>query len=353
MIVPYFDGLILYLITALKGQRTVYSPLHILNGKKSSQPIQDARLFHISEFFGVLPKLNRDNWERKIAELNKKGYIREIGSNTYSCTKQGEYALSYWSESYPPFHHLNGRTYQDEARSFWLRLQLLVQTSSCLLNKNHSFVPVSRNHEEQQIIKKLFKRNHLSSLELGQLLYKELEDLLSNIDELGAELIVLSFSGHQHAGLTIEQSARKLGIDVFYARFLFWDTVHYMLKTCKESSYLLLKELVTLGVGNYSHATLTASTARTLNMLQSGLSKEAVASVRNLKINTIEDHIVEIVSSVPDFPIETYVSEQEQKQIERVISENETKQLRTIKMELPTEITYFKIRLVMAKMKEV
>ena len=351
MIVPYFDGLILYLITALKGQRTVYSPLHILNGKKSSQPIQDARLFQISNFFGVLPKLNRESWDRKITELTKKGYIREIGVNAYLCTEQGGHALSVWEKTYPPLTNLNGRLYQDEARSFWLRLQLLVQTSSCLLNRNHSFIPVSRNTEEQQIIKQLLKRNQLSSMELAKLLYKELEEILNNVGEKRADLIVLSFSGHQHAGLTIEQAARKLDIDAFYARFLFWDTVHYMLKACKESSYLLLKQLVPLG--NSVESALTASTAITLNMLQAGLSKEAVAAARNLKTNTIEDHIVEIASAVSDFPIKTYVSEQEQDQIKRAISSNETKQLRTIKMGLPPEVTYFQIRLVMAKMKEV
>ena len=351
MIVPYFDGLILYLITALKGQRTVYSPLHILNGKKSSQPIQDARLFHISEFFGVFPKLNRENWEQKIIELTRKGYITEIDTKTYICTEHGEQILTHWTKGYPKFTNLNGRNYQDAAYGFWMRLQLLVQTSSCLLNENHSFIPVSRNQEEQLIVKELLKRNRLSAVELARLLYKELEELLSNANEVGAELIVLSFSGHQRAGLTIEQAARKLNLDVYYARLLFWDTVHYMLKACKESQWILLKDLVSLGRPAHSH--LTASTARTLSMLQSGISKEEVAAARDLKINTIEDHLVEIVSAIPDFPIDAYVSEKEQRQIEQAIASNKTRQLRSLKMELPAEISYFKIRLVMAKMKEV
>lgn len=350
MIIPYFDGLILYLINALKGQRTIYSPLHILNGKKSSQPIQDARLFHISEFFGVLPKLKREHWDQKIVELTKEGYIREIGTNTYICTENGEHSLTSWEESYPPFIHLNGRTYQDAAHGFWMRLQLVVQTSSCLLNGNHSFIPVTRNQEEQMVVKKLFKQMALSPKELGKLLYKELEELLSTTNEVSAELIICLFSGHQRAGLTIEQAARKLNIDVFYARLLFWDTIHYMLKVSAQPPYLILKELGRLG--KTARVPLTDSTQTTLKLLQSGLSKEEVAAVRNLKVNTIEDHLVEIVSNLPDFPIDVYVCESEKEQIEQAIATNETKQLRNIKLVLPPEITYFQIRLVMAKRKE-
>ncbi|OCA83597.1 hypothetical protein F7984_11645 [Pradoshia sp. D12] len=351
MIIPYFDGLILYLINALKGQRTVYSPLHILNGKKSSQPIQDARLFNISRFFGVLPKLKRETWDQKIIELTKKGYIKETGINTYVCTQHGKQALSFWEKDYPQLTNLDGRTFQDAAHGFWMRLQLLVQTSSCLLNGNHSFIAVSRNQEEQLLVKKLFKKIPLSSMELAQLLYQELDDLLSNVNEAGAELIVSAFSGHQHAGLTIEQAARKLNIDVFYARLLFWDTIHYMLKASVQSPYILLKELVL--IGKPVQSLLTASTQRTLKMLQAGMSKEEVAAVRNLKTNTIEDHLVEIVSNVPDFPIDDFVSATEKEQIKQAIATNETKQLRSLKMVLPSEITYFKIRLVMATIKEV
>ncbi len=351
MIIPYFDGLILYLINALKGQRTVYSPLHILNGKKSSQPIQDARLFHISEFFGVFPKLKRESWDQKIIELTKGGYIKETEINTYVCTENGKQALNSWLKGYPRLTNLDGRAYQDSASGFWMRLQLLVQTASCLLSGSHTFIPVSRNQEEQLLVKKLFKKIPLSSKELGQLLYQELDEVLSNVDEVGAELIVLSFSGYQHAGLTIEQAARKLNLDVFYARLLFWDTVHYMLKASVQSSYILLKELVL--IGKPAQSLLTASTQRTLKMLQSGMSKEEVAAVRNLKTNTIEDHLVEIVSNIPDFPIDHFVSQTEKEQIKQAIAINETKQLRTLKMVLPSEITYFKIRLVMATIKDV
>ena len=351
MIVPYIDGLTLYLITALKGERTVYSPLHILNGKKSSQPIQDARLFNIAEFFGVFPKLNREIWDQKIIELAKKGYIQEIGNHTYICTDQGKTALTDWKKDYPAFNHLNGRKYQDTARGFWMRLQLLVQTSSCLLNGNHSFIPVSRNQEEQLIIKKLFKKIRLSPKELGRMLFNEIEEVLSNVQETGAELIVLSFSGHQRAGLTIPQAARKLNIESFYARLLFWDTVHYMLKASEQSSFPLLHELMQSSQSTQSF--LTASAYTTFKMLGSGLSKEEVATIRKLKVNTVEDHLVEIVSNVPDYPIDVYVNRWEIEQIEQAISSNETKQLRTIKQALPSEVTYFKIRLVMAKMKEV
>ncbi|WP_054637391.1 helix-turn-helix domain-containing protein [Thalassobacillus sp. C254] len=78
-------------------------------------------------------------------------------------------------------------------------------------------------------------------------------------------------------------------------------------------------------------------------------SKEEISVIRGLRPSTIEDHIVEISSYDPSFLIDTYVSEQLQKQIVQASLRRQTKKLKIIKEEVGAGVTYFQIRLALAQ----
>lgn len=349
LIISYLDGLMLYLIKVLKGQRTVYSPLHILNGKRSSQPIQDARLYSLDSFFAVLPKLSREEWEKHVRSLKERELLEPVGDLAYICSDAGLVALDEWKSQYEPMSHLNGFLYKESAPLFWARLQLLVQVLSNMVYENTSFIPVQRNMGHQRFVKSWLKQNGKHVRQISRELYEELLLCLDKLQGMGPELVVMLLTGHERAGMTLSQAARKLEIDHYYAHFLFMDALHYMMESARKEPFPHLNSLLIQEEQNES--LLTNSTKTTWTLVRQGLTIEQIAQVRRLKVNTVEDHIVEIASFMEDFSIEEYVTKEEEKQIIEAVNSVHTGQLRSIKEWLPPGFPYFKIRLVIARRK--
>ena len=338
----------LYLIKVLKGQRTVYSPLHILNGKRSSQPIQDARLYGLDAYFAVFPKLSREEWELHLQNLKKLGLIEQAGELTYLCSDSGLAALGDWQAEYQAVPHLNGFHFKESASVFWARLQLLVQVLSCMVHQTRSFIPVQRHMDHQRFVKVWLKQDGRDYQLISHELYTELLKSLDRLPGIGPELIVMLLTGHERAGMTLGQAAQKLGIDRYYAQIVFLDTLHYIMASAQKEPFRLLNSLSMQNEGQ-DETVLTNSTKATWRLVKQGLTIEQIAKARRLKVNTVEDHIVEIASFIDGFDITEYVTEEEQRLIMDAAAAVNTGQLRSIKERLPEGFPYFKIRLVMTK----
>ena len=93
---------------------------------------------------------------------------------------------------------------------------------------------------------------------------------------------------------------------------------------------------------------LTASTNSTAQLYRAGRTLEEISHIRRLKMSTIEDHIVELAMNEPNFSIEPFVTNEEQKQILDAVENYDTKRLKTLKELLP-QLSYFQLRLTLAK----
>nr|WP_239583345.1 helix-turn-helix domain-containing protein [Metabacillus iocasae] len=94
---------------------------------------------------------------------------------------------------------------------------------------------------------------------------------------------------------------------------------------------------------------ITASTLRTYKLLKRNYSIEEIASIRRLKVSTIEDHIAELALCVPTFLIDKYVSVEYQHKIKQAVQLLQTNKLKEIKAHVGEDISYFQIRVVLAK----
>ena len=72
-------------------------------------------------------------------------------------------------------------------------------------------------------------------------------------------------------------------------------------------------------------------------------------ALRQLKKGTIEDHIVELALKIPNFSIEPYVTKEKQVKIKQAAKQSKTKQLKVIRHMMEQDVSYFEIRLVIAK----
>ncbi|WP_158735300.1 helix-turn-helix domain-containing protein [Alteribacillus sp. YIM 98480] len=337
--------LFLYLLSRFKGDRTIKSVFHLLNGKRSSQTIQDIKWYGLTEFFSMLP-----TWKVSVFEQETKwmeNHLFTINSdNKAHVTKKGNIVVENYFNNYDWPPQMNGWKYGHTAAIFWKRLALLVQCLSFSLEGNRSYVPVFDDRDIQQWLKQRWPRNRTAKKEMAFHLYNELFILLDRLPEKDAFLFTHRLSGHQHTGKTIQQLASLMNQDPDESYFRFQSTLHYLLANAHQTTYI--KDTA----GGLLQKHVLTDTAKKTNMyLQKGLTIQEIAAIRGLKSSTIEDHIVELASEGADFTIDCYVSTHLQRYITDTVQRLRTFRLKLIKEALEYEnihADYFSIRVTLA-----
>lgn len=346
----YLSTMILYGLEAFKGERTVYAVYHLLLGKKSAQTIQDGKLYRLSPLFQSFPYLKKESFSQYVKQLKDQKYIKEEEEekDKWRVTEEGRAYLQEQLQRFPLSPYINGWRYMNISGLFFIRLTLLVQTLSHLVyNKSH-FLPVSQDLKVQSWMKLFLKRQHASRNELAKQLFSELHACLERCMPEEADIFLLQFSGFQRVGLTKKQVGEGYRIDEHRVHYIQLSVLHYCLQQIMEnpSSYPLLNSLIPEAD---SSVPLTVSTMKTWGLLKQGKMVDEVTAIRRLKRSTIEDHLVELALFVPSFSIDEYVPEQMQRRIVSAIETLKTNKLKEIKENLGEDVTYFQVRIVMAK----
>ncbi|WP_285766263.1 helix-turn-helix domain-containing protein [Peribacillus sp. SI8-4] len=348
----YLQAIILYAIKKFQGERSIYAIYHMLQGKKSSQTIQDAHLFGLTNIFGTMPVFTRQQLNQNIEQFLRDGFIDLTDkTDAYEVSQAGEEALARYLLDKPFPTYLNGWKYQNIAPVFWGRVSLLIQTISHIVHNERRFYPIQRSPKLQYFVKEFLHTNRQDRSLIARQIYEELVSLLESQSDLKRDIFILKLTGVNRIGLTFDQIAKRKEAEEEYVRFLFFDSLHQLLAELGDGADHPLLASLTNEWKRGGNPHLTQSTQTTLQYLQEGRSMSEIAEIRRLKQNTIEDHLVEIVLSDKRFPIADYVSSDDEREIAAAITELGTKKLKAIKQMVDNkQISFFQIRLVLAKM---
>lgn len=333
------------------NERTASATLHLLSGRRSVQTTQDAHFYQLSKYYGLCPFLNDRLYEERLQILKESGdiflAIDDRGQTFISLSKQKrnsnrmdltQTALRFVVDmDFRPFRNL-----------FLERILLSTQTISNMAQGNDSFIPIVDSKITQHWFHsfyRLIKRDLNKALEQ---LYQELTNLLKTVEENEAALFVDRLTGIDEIGLSITQLAQrytKSREDIKLTLLALSEAfIKKILK--KPEIYPLLHYMV-----HDFQATSTMSTSanETFYQMENGKSIDQIAIVRNLRLNTIHDHLVEITLAKRDFSIRPFVSETEEDIIQQVINEVGSLKLKILHEAIPIEIKYYQIRLVLAR----
>lgn len=337
------ENIILYCIKQLNGERTIYSIYHLLNGKKSSQTIQDSHLFSLKNYFRLFDSLTRESFDKIIKNISNKALIRESGEQRFFLTVAGELRL----EKNPFPSYINGWDYHHLTDLFWERLSLLIQVTSNLVYQETHYVPIQKNKVVHIWLKSTLKNLQIPRDELGKMLFDELMMCFEMDKNIDPSILVFRLTGYQKIGLTPLQMAKKFKVEYTDYQINFINVIHFLISTVMydSSRFPILSDLLK---GIKRNDSLTQSSRKTWVLLNQGYSIEQIAGLRHLKTSTIEDHLVEFALNVDNFSIDTYVDIEMQKRILEISRQAETKQLKRIRNDSETT-SYFQIRLVLAK----
>ncbi|SES81266.1 Uncharacterized protein YpbB [Oceanobacillus limi] len=343
----YLNGIILQSVASIKGQRTIYGIYHLLKGKKSIQTIHDSRIYQVEGFYGIAPTLNKADFEREIRKLESQELIiaRNKGSEFFFLTHSG---MQWIHQHDIPYTYYKGLTYSGVVDLFMERLMLLIQTYTNSKKSNLSFIPIVDNEETLNWVKMQYRRTKTNGIEILPILYEELYFILSQLKGHEAEMFVDRLTGYHTYGMSTHQLAEKYNMVEADVKVLMVGIIHFIMSNIEKSpeKFQLLRVLLQ-GVTRRNFITNSAKV--TNDLLKKGYSIEKVAKVRRLKVNTIQDHIVEIALYNVDFPVEAYVDPETESEIIAAIRKTNSYKLRDIKEALDNQISYFQIRLVLSR----
>ncbi|MCM3596992.1 helix-turn-helix domain-containing protein [Metabacillus idriensis] len=345
----YLDIVYLDCLKKFGGERSSSAVFHLLKGKKSSQTIQDSKLFHLSNLFGMYPALKRKEFEAAVQNLIENGYLIYSEKDVLILTKKAETLLETVLKNKPLPKSLNGSIFSSSGFLFWKRLMLMTQVLSHTKAGSTKYLPVTKDEKVQRWVKHFFKRSSLNKMELSDGLYQEMLSHLQRFSDREAAIWVYQLTSNQRIGLTYEQLGEKFKEDAEYIKLLFWNVIHRVLEECslKKHQYPLLNSVIQ----DLSKVhPLTESTSKTLQLIQLGKSIEDIARIRHLKLSTIEDHVVEISLNDTAFDFSMFLADDCLQVIARKIEELNTHQLRIVKEALNDRYSYFQIRLAFTRL---
>ncbi|MCD5323030.1 MULTISPECIES: helix-turn-helix domain-containing protein [Pontibacillus] len=341
-----FTTLLLHSIHQLKGERSTSAILHMLTGKKSSQTFQDVYAYGLSTFFGIYRTITREELMAELKSLQANHYIETKGKEIHLTTAGISHLQTHPIEK-TPLYWLNGAEFQHMDQLFWGRLLVFVQTASNIASGQHQFIPVEDHSDILKWVKMKYRSIQGNLNENLTFLYEELYALLKELPEWVAECTTLRFSSHHRYGMSKEQLAIRYDLKIHDITIVLQAVIHYLLRQILKHQerypylYGICEDLIVT-------LPLTQSAQKTLEWINKGHSLDRISKIRNLKMSTIQDHIVEIALVNPLFKIDEYVSKEAAQNISHTAKELNTNRLKAIRDHLDGIYSYFEIRLVLA-----
>lgn len=342
-----YQTLLLHMQNALAQERSVSGAYYILTGKQSIQTIQDAKLFHLESYYGVYRSLKKQDYMERIDTLVDSGFLQAVEEeNHFELTNKGQYFLNQ-HQSLLQQYSFQGIHYHSIDRIFYKRLLLLIQVWTNAQQNNATYIPVVDEKAITNWVKKLLQQLPKSANIYLNQLFKEIFFAFKPLDINEAlNIWVRQLTGYRQIGLTKQQLAVKFEKSVEDIHLLTTSVTHTLLNQIYKHAdeFILLSNIYTQ---ENSATRLTRSAQRTADFLYTHTLEE-IAEKRRLKLNTIYDHVVEISLYDVHFPLDRFVPLSAQVQIEQAMKQSGSWKLKEIKANLPEEIRYFDIRLVIA-----
>ena len=333
-----FEDILIIILKAVDGERTISSPYHLIKGKKSGQTIQDIGYYKLHPYFGVMPKLEKKVYDRAVQKLFDKGFIETDGQvvRMREASRQHQAAAPL----------LNGWKYRGNEQLFMARLSLIVQTLSQIHQNQRMFDPAVIAEDVQRWVKTYLHRIDYRNIESCRRFKAELAASLSEtgVEVIGKKIVVQRLSGYKIGGMTWEQIAAAEEVEIIDVQILAIETLHAWMDILESGKYPMMQGLLE---GIVQQSSLTETARRTESYFRNGRKLEEIAALRGLKTSTIEDHFVELAMNDSGFDILAFMEASLFSRIIAVSQSRKTKRLRDIKEHVP-EASYFQIRLALA-----
>ncbi|MFO8069802.1 MAG: helix-turn-helix domain-containing protein [Alkalibacterium sp.] len=264
----------------------------IASGKRTPSVLFNVEKNKLYVLFGLFPDLSIKEWERIIHILISERQLK-IADDRLTLTPEGLKEKKDFNKDYPFINNLDQLRYATTKQLFWNRFIFITQIFSEYSHQNKDYVPYLSTIENQLSIKKWLVGYRKGMDELTLMWFKELNALLKSFPTEHSNFIASHFVGYKTNGSTSRQIKNSNNLSTEHYKVLI-DQLSYQIAQRDEKSFPLLSSL-----WKYTHKDsdegLSHSAWLSKNLLENGVSLGEVAKRRNLKNNTIKEHILECV----------------------------------------------------------
>lgn len=330
----------------MQNERSISAVYYLLQGKQSIQTIQDAQLFRLTDYFGVYKHLSKSRFFEIVNELVEQKLLQpSINSNFYYLTDKAKKRHHLTTND---LAYLSGFQFRQYDQTFFCRLLLLIQVLTNSKKRNFTYIPIIENIDIENWVKTYYQHVKEDIDIYLDRLYDEFSSILKQLPLNHPSIFLDQFTSYHIVGLTANQTAQKMQMNEEDIHLITTNAIHLMLSTIiyQQQKYPFL---YSIGKDLFPQVMLTQSADRTRQLLEQQCTIQEIAQIRNLKINTIYDHIVEIALNDQTFSLHPYVSEVDQQEVIQAVRRINSFKLKDIKEVVSEKISYFQIRLVLTQ----
>ncbi|RXK19295.1 helix-turn-helix domain-containing protein [Macrococcus sp. DPC7161] len=251
-----------------KTEKSIY---HILIGHKTHQTYFDAVIQDLLPFFAICRDSN----------LEYEAFLKQFQIDKDSPSRMPKY---------PYFYEASEQTF--------ITVQLLVQSLSHLSYHQKQFIPLTNQFVIQKQVKSMLhemKQRHAK--DFIQIFSKDLLKLLNDIEDLcGHCYLMYNLSGFQNKMISEFELSQMLDVSITAINEMLLIEKNTMTYCLNNKTYQFLNAC-------YYRAPLHINTNKTYQLLLKGESLEGIAQQLNVRIHTVQDHVLEIL--IKDYPLAT------------------------------------------------
>ncbi|MBE9454031.1 helix-turn-helix domain-containing protein, partial [Staphylococcus epidermidis] len=292
-----------------KTNKSIYN---ILIGKKSHQTFFDASSQQLLSLYHSLPNLKYSTFEQFI--LQKDDFNKSIQVKIH-----------------PQY------TYDSLTQTFSC-IQLLIQTLSHTRKESNTFIPIVQNTYVQQRVKQLYHQV-IESNQVSNTI-DEIYLLFENLNNKDNHTFLHYYlQGYEESMYTRQQISLIEGIPQSELFEREMNELIDILNQLKDSTkYPILSQAIIL-------SPLLTNTYLSYQKLKSGLSLKEIAQLQNVKLNTIEDHILEMYIKGYLIDYTLFINKKDILEFINYYQKHRGERLKFYKEHF-TDWTYFQIKLV-------
>lgn len=274
----------------------------LLSKRLSNSTIFWGMRYQLLDYINVCPSLNQQVFDQQIERLCQQRNLLRMEDGTVLLTPTGQKIKQ---------QLLTGKTLKTpqffaQYRVFDLvkLLRLLIQVASEASFENSRYYVAVNDFECQLIVKKWVKAHGLKSL--AKNLSTALSSFLSTEDPVDAWIFCAQFAGHKTIPATNQQLIDQSKLTLTEINIVILDL------TSRFSTYLLQSSpLGTLIQYFQAKNALYQKSRATLNLFLQGYSIDQITAQRQLKVSTVQEHLLNAAIFEENFPYGSFLSDQE------------------------------------------
>ncbi|WP_027107504.1 helix-turn-helix domain-containing protein [Lacticigenium naphthae] len=294
----------------------------ILVGKRTPSVLFQAKRLGLENYFSLFEQLTREQFQQILKKLITKQFVQLQEADVYTVPSTVKERSRYTSKDQLDTYLLGFFRYQKLLPVFWIRFQLFIQIVSEKRHQKVNYRPITNELSHQRWIKGWILQNQDDFAGLAEEAAGEIFSLLASLPQEKAELVTLLLTGHEKNGRTMNQLKELWAIKSNTGFLLLLIQTQLLLVRYIQESPERYKHLAKLlaSVDKETFYGLNESTFVTVELLKSQ-SIEEIAHVRNLKIGTIKEHILEIALSQDHFSVADFIPQERKETIKKLQEE--------------------------------